>query len=96
MKVFVSDQADADLAQIKRYLAKRSPAAVMSLSHEIDRTFHNLSDFPFIGRKRPTLGDDIRSISIYPYVVFYTIGADRVVIVRVLHGRRDIDAEFRR
>jgi toxin ParE1/3/4 len=96
MKVFVSDHADADLAQIKHYLAKRSPAAVLSLSHELDRTFQNLSDFPFIGRKRPTLGDEIRSISIHPYVVFYMVEADCVVIVRVLHGRRDIDAEFRR
>jgi toxin ParE1/3/4 len=91
MKVVVSDQADADLAQIKRYLAKRSPASVISLSDEIDRTFRNLSDFPFIA-----LGGDIRSISIYPYVVFCTIEADCVVIVRVLHGRRDIDAEFQR
>ena len=96
MKVFASDRADADLAQIKQYLAQRNPAAVETLSDEIDRTFRNLGDFPFIGRARPTLGQGIRSISIYPYVVFYTVETDRIVIVRFLHGRRDIDAEFQR
>jgi plasmid stabilization system protein ParE len=29
-------------------------------------------------------------------VIFYIIGDDRVNIVRVLDGRRDIDAEFQR
>jgi plasmid stabilization system protein ParE len=30
------------------------------------------------------------------YVIFYLVERDRIVIVRVLHGRRDIDAEFQR
>jgi plasmid stabilization system protein ParE len=29
-------------------------------------------------------------------VIFYIIGDDRVNIVRVIDGRRDIDAEFQR
>jgi toxin ParE1/3/4 len=96
MKVFVSDQADADLRQIYRYLAERNAAAAESLIREIDRKFENLSHFPFIGRERSTLSAGIRSVVTHPYVVFYTVEPDRIIIVRVLHGSRDIDAEFQR
>ena len=63
---------------------------------EIDRKFDNLSLFPFIGRERNALSKGIRSVVAYPYVIFYLIDGDRIVVVRVLHGRRDIDAEFQR
>ena len=96
MKIFVADEADADLLQIFRYLSERNPAAAESIAREIDRKFDNLSHFPFIGRSRATLGPGVRSVVASPYVIFYTVERDRIIIVRVLHGRRDIDAEFQR
>ena len=96
MKVFVSDRADADLLHIYRYLAGRNPAAAESIIGNIDRIFANLSRFPFIGRERGSLVPGLRSIAAWPYVIFYIVGDDRVNIVRVLDGRRDIDAEFQR
>jgi toxin ParE1/3/4 len=92
----LNDQADADLLQIYRYLAERNPAAAESLARDIDGKFKNLSRFPFIGRDRSTLAPGIRSIVTHPYVIFYKVEDERVVIARVLHGRRDIDAEFQR
>lgn len=65
-------------------------------AREIDRKFANLIDFPFIGRDRSALSQGIRSIVAYPYVIFYRIEASGIAIIRVLHGRRDIDAEFQR
>jgi toxin ParE1/3/4 len=96
MKVFVSDQADADLLQIYRYLADRSPGGAESVAREIDRKFENLSHFPFIGRDRSTLHEGMRSVVAYPYVIFYRVEVERIYVARVLHGRRDIDAEFQR
>jgi len=96
MKLYVSHQADDDLLQICRHLAERNPAAADSLIREIDRKFENLSFFPFIGRSRATLSPDLRSVVVHPYVIFYMVEHDRIVIVRVLHGHRDIDAEFQR
>jgi toxin ParE1/3/4 len=96
MKVIVSDRADADLVQIYRYLLEQGPAGAESFAREIDRKFRNLSDFPFIGRDRSTLSSGIRSIVAHPYVIFYRVEPEGIVIVRVLHGRRDIDAEFQR
>ena len=96
MKVFVSDRADADLLDIYRYLAGRNFAAAESIIGNIDRKFANLSRFPFIGRERGSLVPGLRSIAVWPYAIFCIVGDDRVNIVRVLDGRRDIDAEFQR
>ena len=38
----------------------------------------------------------IRSVAVGMYVIFYLVEKDRIVIARVLDGRRDIDAEFQR
>jgi toxin ParE1/3/4 len=55
-----------------------------------------LTRFPFIGRDRSTLAQGLRSIVTGAYVIFYTVEPDRIIIVRILDGRRDIDAEFQR
>jgi toxin ParE1/3/4 len=96
MKIFVSDRADSDLLHIVSYLADRSPSAAQSAAREIDRKFENLSHFPFIGRERSSLAPGLRSLVAGMYVIFYLVERDRVTIVRVLDGRRDIDAEFQR
>ena len=66
------------------------------MAREIDRKFENLSHFPFIGRERSSLAPGLRSLVAGMYVIFYLVERDRVTIVRVLDGRRDIDAEFQR
>lgn len=96
MKVFVSERADADLLQIFQYLAERNPVAAESVARQIDRKFENLSRFPFIGRDRSSLSQGIRSIAADAHAIFYTVERDRIAIIRVLDGRRDIDAEFQR
>ena len=82
--------------QIYRHLFEQSPAGAASVAREIDRKFRNLCDFPFIGRDRSALSPGIRSIVAYPYVIFYMVEPDAIVVVRVIHGSMDIDAEFRR
>jgi toxin ParE1/3/4 len=96
MNIFVSDRADADILQIYKFLAERNPAAAESLVREIDNKFQNLSRFPFIGRERSSLAPGVRSIVAGIHVIFYMIERNRIIIVRVLDGRRDIDAEFQR
>jgi len=36
----------------------------------------------------------LRSVLVSPYVIFYRVGESSLDIVRVLHGRRDLDAIF--
>jgi plasmid stabilization system protein ParE len=36
------------------------------------------------------------SIVVSPYLIFHAIRTDHITILRVLHGSRNIEAEFRR
>jgi toxin ParE1/3/4 len=46
------------------------------------------------GRSRTALKPGLRSILSSPYIVFYSVSDRGVEIVRVLHERRNLAAEF--
>lgn len=56
--------------------------------------FDELREFPFLGRDRSEFGHSLRGLLIEGYVAFYTVETDRIVIVRVIDGRRDITSEM--
>jgi len=95
MKIIVSDEADNDLMQIFSYLSQQSPQATQSILDAINRCFVNLKSFPLQGAPCPDLGQDVRSAIVSP-LILYAARLDHVTILRVLHGSRDIEAEFRR
>ena len=96
MKLVVSERADNDLHEIYSYLLPLNPAAARDQIADINEKFQQLHRFPFIGRERSTLAAGLRSVVAGPKVIFYLVTDDRVVIVRVLDGRMDLDEEFRR
>ena len=96
MKIFKSDKAQNDLLQIYAYLSERNPQAADTLIEEIDVRFKNLCRFPFIGRERSSLAPGLRSILVGTHLIFYVVERDRIVVVRVIDGRMDIDEEFKR
>jgi toxin ParE1/3/4 len=97
MKIIVSDEADNDLLLIFSYLSQNSSQAAAELfASEIDRCLANVSAFPFSGSPRPRLGPDIRGVVVLPYLILYAVRSDHITILRVLHGSRNIDAEFHR
>jgi toxin ParE1/3/4 len=96
VRVIVSAAADNDLMLIFSYLHQQSPQAAEAIASEIDRCFQNMSSFPFSGFARSELGQDVRSVLVLPYVIFYAARSDHITVLRVLHGSRNIEAEFRR
>ncbi len=52
--------------------------------------FHLLSRYPLLGRHREDLGGR-RSFAVGDYVILYRVDDGDVAILRVIHGRRDID-----
>ena len=93
MQIVWSPAANDDLEQIWTYIAqeasaKRADDQVIKIV-EICRS---LSDWPHSGRARDDITPGVRSIAVAPYVLFYRIGSEAVEIVRVLDGRRDIEA----
>jgi toxin ParE1/3/4 len=96
MKVFLSEKARSDLLQFYGYLVERTPSAARAALETINAKFANLTQFPFIGRERSTLGPRVRSLVAGTQVIFYTVEEDRIIVIRILDGRRDIDEEFKR
>jgi toxin ParE1/3/4 len=96
MRIRVSERAERDLLRINRYLRERNPSAADDILSRIDRKFDQLSHFPFIGRERSSMASGVRSALVGTHLIFYVMHEEQIIIVRVIDGRMDIDAEFRR
>ena len=96
MRVILSDKARRDLIRIYSYLEARNSRAAEAALRRIDEKFDQLSSLPFIGRERASLAPGLRSVVVGNHLIFYLVADDSVTIVRVIDGRMDIDAEFRR
>ena len=47
-----------------------------------------------MGRARDELAPELRSFPFERYVIFYEPLQDGIVVVRLMHGARDIETEF--
>jgi toxin ParE1/3/4 len=88
-------RASADLSEIWEFIAQDNIEQADAFIDRIDEKFRALAEQPLMGRERRELGPGIRSIAMAPYVIFYEALPDGVMIVRVLHGARDVEAEFK-
>ena len=90
-----SPTAEKDLLEIWGHIADQaSVARADDQLRLIMEACEVLREWPLSGRSRDALVPGMRSIVSAPYVVFYRAGKTAVEVVRVLHGRRDIDAIF--
>jgi toxin ParE1/3/4 len=89
----LTETAEADLAEIWSYLALEASEAVATrFLSSITARFSDVLLFPMSGALRSQLGPGLRAIFQHNYAIYYVPGDSEVVIVRVLHGSRDMDA----
>jgi toxin ParE1/3/4 len=86
--------ARQDLEEIHDYIAADSPAAAARWIERLEGECQKLAAMPGMGRRREELGRDLRSFAVGNYLIFYRDHPDRLEIVRVLHGARDIQSLF--
>ena len=87
-------EADFDLNEILAYLSKSSPQYAFSLIERVDEAVANLKKFPNIGRRVPESDNDShREIILFPYRLIYRYieEEDRIYIMMVIHGSRNLD-----
>jgi len=94
VRVVVSLRARSDILNIYSYIAEHSPAAADRMLVRFSERFDELQEFPFLGPDRSEFRVGLRGILIDGYVAFYIVEVDRIVIVRVLDGRTDIEREM--
>lgn len=89
MRVRYSPRAIRDLAGIADYLVERSPRGAQSVDHRIRKTVDLIAAYPGSGRTlEQRRGVRVMPVGRYPYLVFYAVGEDEIVILHVRHGAR--------
>jgi toxin ParE1/3/4 len=97
MRLRIAPQAEEDLDSIWYYVATDSASVEIAdrLVDSLTSRFLLLSRHPYVGRSRATeFGPGTRSLAVSEYVIVYTIDEDSVQILRVVHGRRDLESMF--
>jgi len=88
MKVRFTTPAAADLEAIYAYLAQQNPGAAQRVKSRIKMDAEMLGDFPFMARSTGKAGVRVLTVTPYPYLIFYTVRNDGVLILHIRHGAR--------
>jgi toxin ParE1/3/4 len=92
-KPYKSPQAERDLFAIWDFIAADNARAADGLLNRIEAAFDMLAGAPFAGRARSELHGNLRSFPVGNYIIFYVPVSDGIEVLRVMHGRQDIDAD---
>jgi toxin ParE1/3/4 len=88
-----SPQAEIDITSIWQFIADDNVKAADATLDRIDQAFDMLAQNPMVGRARNDLGMNLRSFPVGSYVIFYVPVSDGIMVVRVMSGRQDVDAD---
>lgn len=96
MKIELSEAADGDLRAIYKYSYRRFGEEQADRYYKnLWACFHRLAENPRLGRRRADIHPPVHSHQHDRHVIFYDVHDDRILIVRVLHERMDIDRHLR-
>ena len=102
MTLFVeeSDFLPCDILDIVRSIRRHNPSAASRFVEAFRSSVELLSRMPDLGRRRTDLdAPETRSWRVpgfRNYLIFYEVLPDRLRLLRVLHGSRDLQAEVGR
>lgn len=91
MKIGWSDPSVLDLESIRDYIAKDSEYYASEFIGKILDAVDTLKDLPKIGRPVPECAqDEIRELLFHNYRLIYRIETERILILAIVHGARDL------
>ena len=91
MRVEWSDFARDDLDDLVRYISRDSAFYARRFGQKVVLATRRLREFPESGRMIPEAEDPaLREIIVQGYRVMYRLETDRVLILAVMHGTRDV------
>ncbi len=94
MKLAVTAQARQDLLEIEEYIGKDNAKEAAVFVQRLTERFAELMESPGIGRKRDYLAEGMRSSRVGDYLIFYRVQGEKLVVIHVLHGARDLPKMF--
>ncbi len=92
-KVVWSPEAIEDLQSIVEYIERDSEFYARAVVINILDVSRNIKNLPLSGRVVPEIGDNnIRELFVYSYRVIYQIQEPEILIVAVMHGKRQFES----
>lgn len=93
-RIVLSEAAYYDIESIFAYVSHDSKQAAAKLRLRIYEGIKILADFPEMGpvisaEDAPGAKRGYRRIVVSPYIIFYRVLDDHIVVARVLHGREN-------
>ena len=92
-RAVLSPAAERDILEIVEWIASENPVAARGFRAALDKLAATIGEHPRIGALKPQLASPptrFFPVRGFPYVVVYTPDRDPPLIVRVLHGARDL------
>lgn len=91
MKIEWTRSAARDVRNVKYYVALDSESYAERLVQKIVGAVEKVAVFPRAGRKVPEAdAENIREILYRNYRIIYRIERDRILVLMVIHGARDL------
>ena len=88
MRIRYTGTALKEVDEIFSYLAERNFSAAIAVRERIERTVAVLAVAPEMAQRADEPGVRRIPVRSYPYVIFYAVEGDEVVILHVRHGAR--------
>ena len=88
MKVRFTATAFAEINDIHYHIAKNNQTAAKAVVLRVEQVIAHIAKFPNIARAIDPSGVRVFPVGPFPYLVFYTVETDRVIIRNLRHGRR--------
>lgn len=89
-----SEPAKQDLKQIFDFIARDTDRYAHKVTMEIVDRSEGLGRFPEMGKSLPEMNDpSIRELPIYSYRLIYRVSLSEVVILAIVHSRRELSSE---
>ena len=89
-KPFYTSAAKQDLADILAYIAQDKPDAAVAWVEKIEAKCLLIASQPEMGELKTPLGVDVRANVVGRYVIFHRRSNNRIEILRVIPGDRNI------
>jgi toxin ParE1/3/4 len=94
MRLIFAPLALADLEEIGDYIALDNPSRALSFIRELRAQCRKIVDNPLAFPAREDLAPGLRVLPQGQYLIFYRPMDTTVRVERILHGARDVGAQF--
>ena len=87
MKLIYAQEAVADLARLRAFIATHDPSSAQRIASDLVARIQHLRSFPEMGRGVPQapVRESVRDLFVGRYVVRYMVQGQAVMVLRVWH-----------